>query len=151
MINIFVKEVVNLITNSLDTEKMVIDQSYKCPLSFSSIVKPNGHFCIDDYIFGMYHDNISICVARMLYTESLQYTDDWKLRGWYNLSPQIVIGDGKIWTPEYGTLPICITEEKYFQEMTRTNMKDLEIEDFIVLNNFNNLIRDMINECRENT
>ncbi|AFC21909.1 hypothetical protein GAP32_453 [Cronobacter phage vB_CsaM_GAP32] len=149
MINYFVKEIINSIVLSViqyDSDRIIINESYKCPLPFSSIINPDGHFCVGDYIFGIYHDNISTCAARLTYIEPL-----FDGGGWYNLVPQIVIGNDEIWTPEYGTLPICTTEEKHFQEMTRTDFKGLEIEDFQEIKHFNDIILRWVCECRKNS
>lgn len=146
MIHEYVKEIMDSITISFNHNKIVINESYECNLPFSSIILQDYHFCVGEYMFGIYHDNISTCVARMVHATSVSLYNN----GWYNLVPLLIINEKTMWTPVYGTMPICITEETYFQESTRTDFKDLEIEDFDEILKFNNTILRCIRECRKN-
>ncbi len=148
MINIFFKELMNKITLEQNSRGDIkINNTHQCNFPFSSIIRTEGHFCIGDYMFGMYHDDISICVAKMYYVSDYFAWSN----GWFNLQAQMVVNDKTLWTPEYETIPICTTEEKHFQEMTRTDLKGLEVEDFEEILFFKNVVMGCIYECRKNS
>ena len=148
MINSFLNEIMNSVAlevNSMSDIK--VNNTYPCDKPFSSIIVPEGHFCIGNYMFGNYCDGKSICIANIVGHGGDGFFEEPK---WYNLIVQVVLNEEELWTPEYGTIPICTSEEKHFQEMTRTDFKGLEIEDFNKILFFYDIVSGWISECRKN-
>lgn len=148
MINRYLKEIMNTVQIEVKSMSDIkVQNTYPCSKPFSSIIVPEGHFCIDNYMFGNFHDNKSICIANIVKVD--EYLNGEFDR--YNLVVQVVLNDEELWTPEYGTIPICTSEEEHFQEMTRTDFKGLEVEDFEDILFFKDIVIGWINECRKNS
>lgn len=119
-----------------------------------SFIMSDTYFIAGQYAYGISTENPREILIAYYTLESNFNNSLTSHYSYYNLVPLMQFNRSTLWTPELGSVPIVSTEEQYFQEMTRTDFKDLELEDFHMILEFHDLIfltlsKEYSNECRE--